>query len=305
MTLAALEEVPCNLCGADPCEALFERSYDLGSLNGQAAFAATTDEFGSYGRIVRCLSCGLVYTNPRPGAGRLMEGYAGSVDEAYLAESSSRSINAHLSLNNIKRFVRSGKLLEVGASTGYFLNAARVDFEVSGLEPSRWACAIARERFKLEVHPETIEETRRFAPGSLDAVVMIDVIEHLPDPRRAAVRAAELLRPGGILYLVTPDIDSLSARVLGGYWWGLRPAHIHYFGGPTLERLLAETGFEVVLSKSFGRIFSYGYWASRMRHYPRWVYGGLRASIRALGIEDKLLYLDTRDSIEICARRRA
>jgi 2-polyprenyl-3-methyl-5-hydroxy-6-metoxy-1,4-benzoquinol methylase len=88
---------------------------------------------------------------------------------------------------------------------------------VAGLEPSQWACAQARERFRLDCYPETLEQSTRFAPASFDVVAMIDVIEHLSDPAAAIRRAAELLRPGGVLYLVTPDIDSLSAKVLRSY----------------------------------------------------------------------------------------
>lgn len=304
MTDDMLESVRCNLCGSDRCVTQFHRPYKLDTVSECATYAATTDEFQAYGRIVRCRDCGLVYTNPRPKPGALLQGYVECVDDAYLAESSSRSINAHLSMNTLKRFVKSGKLLEVGASTGYFLNAARVDFEVAGLEPSAWACKIARERFKLDVYPESFDATTRFAPGSLDAIAMIDVIEHLPDPAAALKRAAELLKPGGMLYLVTPDVGSLSAKLLRGYWWGLRPAHIYYFDETTLRRLLEKAGFEVVLSKSFGRIFSWGYWASRLRHYPKPVYNAVRAFIRLLDIEDKLLYIDTRDSVEVCARKK-
>lgn len=266
-------------------------------------FVATTDEFSDYGRIVRCRVCGFVYTSPRPEAGALVQGYRSGVDETYLAEGSSRSINAHLSLSAIKRFVPRGRLLEVGCATGYFLNAAAGDFEAEGLEPSLWACRIARERYRLEVHPETIEETGRFAPGSFDVVAMIDVVEHLADPMSALRRCAELLKPGGILYLVTPDIGSFSAAVMGRYWWGLRPAHIHYFGRGTMRRALSAAGLEPVMERSFGRMFSYGYWASRLRHYPAFLHGALLRGIRLCGVEDKFFYINTRDSMEICARK--
>ena len=299
-----LEEIPCNLCGGRRARLLHERPYQPYLAQEEGAFTATTDEFQNYGRIVRCLDCGLAYTNPRPKIADIAAGYAACVDETYLSESTSRSINSHFSLNTVKRFVRSGRLLEVGASTGYFLNAARVDYEVAGLEPSEWACRIARERFGLEVHPETLESSRRFVPGSFDVVAMIDVIEHLPDPRAAVCRAAELLRPGGLLYFVTPDIGSLSARMLGGYWWGLRPAPLYYLDQSTIGKMLDSAGLEMVLIKSFGRIFSYGYWVSRLKHYPPWICGSLRWMIRWLDIGDKLLYLDTRDSVEICARKR-
>lgn len=301
---ALLEEPPCALCGSRRRLQRYERPYDRSGSLDAAAFAATTDEFTGYGSIVRCADCGHLYTCPRPKADALLRGYAGCADEAYLAESSSRSINAHLSLNTIKSCSSGGRLLEVGSSVGYFLNAARVDFEVTGLEPSDWARKIAQERFKLECWPEPVESAARFPDASFDVVAMIDVIEHLAEPKAAVGSAARLLRPGGILYLVTPDVESLSAQLLGPYWWGLRPAHIQYFSERSLRRLLDEAGFDVVLAKSFGRIFSYGYWASRLRHYPAWLRGPLDSLISGLGIERKLLYLDTRDSIEICARKR-
>ena len=296
-----LEKVNCPLCGEDNCSVLYHRPYALGAMSD---CAATTDQFATYGRIVRCIKCGMVYTNPRPAREALLAGYGSCVDDAYLQESSSRSINAHLSLNVIKRFAHSGRLLEIGSATGYFLNAARADFDAVGLEPSEWACKIARERFKLEVYAEPIE-TDRFPRGSFDVVAMTDVIEHLIDPKDALRRAADWLKPGGLLYVVTPDVSSLSALLLRGFWWGLRPAHIHYFDRETLRRMLKEAGFEVRLEKSFGRMFSYGYWLSRLRNYPRLVYRSVEAAIEGLDIKEKLLYLDTRDSMEVCARKAA
>ncbi len=300
-----LEEVACCLCGSSRSRVLFHRPYEPGAFSECGDFGATTDRFQNYGRIVRCLDCGHVFTNPRPAAPELLDGYGSCVDQEYLAESSSRSINAHLSLNTIKRFVRSGRLVEAGASVGYFLNAARADFEVTGLEPSRWACDIARERFKLDMRQEPVAGLDKFPAESLDVVAMIDVVEHLADPAAAAAGAARALKPGGLLYLVTPDIASLSATLLGGYWWGLRPAHIHYFSRASLGRLLAAAGFEVVGAASFGRIFSYGYWASRVRHYPAPVHKTLTGLIRLFGVENKFLYLNTRDAVEVCARKRA
>ncbi|HVA65947.1 MAG TPA: class I SAM-dependent methyltransferase [Elusimicrobiota bacterium] len=303
MTAAmALENVACNLCGSRRFKTLRDRPY---ASSNSSDCAATTDQYQAYGRIVRCQDCGLVFTNPRPGAADLLSGYSGCTDQTYLTEASSRSINAHFSLNTIRRFAKGGRLLEIGASTGCFLNAARVDFEVVGLEPSQWACRVARERFRLECYAEGIQATTRFAPASFDVVALIDVIEHLPDPAAAVRKAAELLRPGGLLYVVTPDIESFSSKILGGYWWGLRPAHIYYFSAKTLGRLLAQSGFEVVLNKSFGRIFTWGYWASRLRHYPRWLYAGTLRIIARLDIERKFVYFDTRDSMEICAVKRS
>lgn len=297
-----LESVSCNLCGSSGSTVLYESPLGLSDPEGVADFMASTDRFDRYGRIVRCQGCGLVYTNPRPPSAEIARGYSEAVDRDYAIEDSSRSINAHLALHTIKRFVGSGRLLDVGCSTGYFLNAARLDFEPCGVEPSRWAAEYACSRLRLEVHHGTLADAS-LAEGSFDVITLNDVIEHLTDPLAALGTLRALLRPRGLLYLVTPNIRSLSARLLGGRWWGLRPAHLYYFAPDTLSAMLEKAGFEVAQVKSYGRIFTYGYWLSRLKNYPRWAFGAAGALIRALSVEDKFLYLDTRDSMEVCALR--
>ena len=171
-----------------------------------------------------------------------------------------------------------------------------------GVEPSHWAVEHARTRLGLDVHQGTLDDLPSTA-GSFDVVAFNDVIEHVTDPQAMLRRAADFLRPGGILYLITPDIGSLSARILRGRWWGLRPAHLYYFSAETLTRMLRQAGLEPVLLRSYGRIFTYGYWLSRIRSYPALVYRSAATVIRRLEIQDKFLYLNTRDSIELCARR--
>ena len=298
-----LDAVCCNLCGASDSRVLFESPAALSPRVELADFLASVDRFDHYGRIVRCRSCGLVYTSPRPSAADLAHGYTQAVDDDYAQEDSSRSINAHLALHTIKRFARGGRLLDVGCATGYFLNAARLDFETCGIEPSRWAADYARERLKLDVLQGVLDEIA-LPPGSFDVVTLNDVIEHFVDPATVLARLNTLLRPSGLLYLVTPNIESVSARVLRGYWWGLRPAHLYYFSPRTLTAMLERAGFRVVSLKRYGRMFTYGYWLSRLKSYPRWLRASAAAVVRGLGIEDKFLYLDTRDSMEVCALKQ-
>jgi 2-polyprenyl-3-methyl-5-hydroxy-6-metoxy-1,4-benzoquinol methylase len=300
---SSLESVACNLCGGDHFDVVYDQPLRDQGPNDIGDYVASTDRYDAYGRIVRCRKCRLVYTNPRPRPEAIAAGYRNAVDPDYSREDSSRSINAHLSLHTVKRFAHGGRLLDVGCSTGYFLNAARLDFEVQGIELSEWAAKYARERLKLEVLNAGLEEAALPAER-FDVVTLNDVIEHFADPRAALVRVQALLRPGGLLYLVTPNIESLSARLLQGRWWGLRPAHIFYFSPATLTALLRETGFEVELIKSYGRIFTWGYWLSRLRNYPALLYRSVAGLVRGLGLDAKFLYIDTRDSMEVVARRR-
>jgi hypothetical protein len=81
-------------------------------------------------------------------------------------------------------------------------------------------------------------------------------------------------------------------------------AHLYYFSSQTLGKLLESCGYEVRMVRSFGKIFSLGYWASRLKGYPAFVSGPVRQAIKAFGAEEKIFYLNTRDSLEIMARKR-
>jgi SAM-dependent methyltransferase len=89
-------------------------------------------------------------------------------------------------------------------------------------------------------------------PGSLDFIHMRHVIEHVEDPVGLLRRAFELLRPGGWLYVETPNIESYPAATCGTYWFGVdSPRHLWLFGPDTLRRCLAASGFELERMWSF------------------------------------------------------
>jgi 2-polyprenyl-3-methyl-5-hydroxy-6-metoxy-1,4-benzoquinol methylase len=296
-----LEEVDCALCGGSRARVRFQ------ALEGwppprNGSYAATTDKFGAYGTVRQCQDCGLLYTSPRVRPESLLQEYEEASDEDYFLQCESRSINAYFSLAVIRRHAQSGRLLEIGCSTGFFLNAARLNFEVEGVEPSNWARKYAEEQLKLKIAAATLEAAH-FPDAHFDVAVLNDVIEHVPDPAGLLREIARVTKPGGLLYIVTPDSDSLSARILGGRWWGLRPAHIYYFSRRTLAELAAKSGYTVLEASSFGRIFSWGYWLSRLTNYPRPLYRAVELLVDSLGIRDKFLYLDTRDSVQMVARK--
>lgn len=135
-----------------------------------------------------------------------------------------------------------GRLLDIGCYTGLFLEAARRrGYKAEGLEPCRWAAAIARQK-GFAVRESTIEALDPAWSG-FDNVTSFDVIEHLQDPMSAARIIRSLLAPGGCWTVVVPDMAAWHARLLGSRHWLVVLMHLHYFTLRTFELLLARAGF--------------------------------------------------------------
>jgi SAM-dependent methyltransferase len=90
--------------------------------------------------------------------------------------------------------------------------------------------------------------------------VLADVIEHLDDPVAGIARCAALLRPGGVLCVVTPDPSSPTARLAGPRWWGFVPAHTCLLPRATLRELIGAAGLVVSTDVPLVRTFSAKRW---------------------------------------------
>ncbi len=295
-----LEEPACGACGSAEYRVLFERE---GGRNSEGAFAATTDAFQDYGRVVECSACGLARRSPRHKWEALRRIYSKVEDPRYLEEYSGRVASAGRLLKYLERHTRPGRLLDVGCGVGVIPAVARDPWQAKGVELSSWAVREARTRFGADVVEGTLEEAR-FPEASFGVVTMLDVIEHLPDPKETLAEARRILGPGGLLFILTPDLKAPLARLMGRWWWGLRPAHLHYFSRKSLVSLLESQGFEIKEIGFWGRKFTLGYWISRMKGYaPGLTRIAVRIS-RATGIGRIPLHLNTFDSIGVLALKK-
>lgn len=138
-----------------------------------------------------------------------------------------------------------GRLLEPGAFDGDFLRVAqRLGWQAEGTEINAAALARARAR-GLTMHGGRLAELD-LAPASYDAIVLRDVLEHLPDPLAELRLLRRLLRPGGLLYIWVPNLGALTGRLLGARWGAVVfPWHFSYVDGRSLPALLAAAGFRV------------------------------------------------------------
>jgi predicted SAM-dependent methyltransferase len=117
-------------------------------------------------------------------------------------------------------------------------------YDAFGLEPSpRGGEAAGAWRERIQ---QTGIEAAQIEPGSLDAVTLWHVLEHLEDPRLALERIRGWLAPRGAVLVGVPNLDSLQARLGGSRWYHLDvPRHRTHFTARGLHQLLADEGFSV------------------------------------------------------------
>jgi 2-polyprenyl-3-methyl-5-hydroxy-6-metoxy-1,4-benzoquinol methylase len=145
-------------------------------------------------------------------------------------------------LDLLEPFRTSGRLLDVGCGAGWFVEAAAArGWQAEGTEVSRAAVDFGKAR-GLRVHQGIIKDAG-VAPGSLDVVSLFEVLEHVVRPGELLRECAAILRPGGALYLTTPNFASLSRRLLGKDWWAVSRDHVSIHTSRTLRVLCTAEGF--------------------------------------------------------------
>jgi 2-polyprenyl-3-methyl-5-hydroxy-6-metoxy-1,4-benzoquinol methylase len=186
--------------------------------------------------------------NRSPDIRRLMEGGAMAAKELqWLREGLYTDI-----LSVLDRFAPGRKLLEVGCGIGSFLSFAQEHgFVGVGTEPSLEAAQHAASS-GLTVHAMTLDKFMdRSQAATFDVVVMINVLEHVPDAVKTLQECKQVLAPGGILCLRVPndfsEIQSAAKEKVGGDpWWVAVPDHINYFNFDSLRRTMAQVGFDTI-----------------------------------------------------------
>jgi predicted SAM-dependent methyltransferase len=122
---------------------------------------------------------------------------------------------------------------------------ARAGWEVQGIEPDASAAAVARAS-GVPVLDTPLEEAP-LSPGSFDAVTLNHVIEHLYDPIDALRIVRDLLQPGGVIWIATPNLESRGHDRYGPHWIGLDPPrHLALFTHSSLSHAVESAGFKAL-----------------------------------------------------------
>jgi SAM-dependent methyltransferase len=252
--------VHCNLCGTvtDPQQSPRWRKHGY--------------------EIMECRSCGLLFRSVLPTPEELLGIYAtayflnsdGSTADGYadyLSDEFEHRLIARRRLRALARISAvPGRLLDVGAAAGFFMDEARkLGWRVEGIDISSYAGRWGREAMGLEIATGVFQEAE-YPAASFDVVTMWDYIEHSIDPASDLSTAANALRQGGILMLSTGDAASLVARISGKRWHLLTPRHHNFFFTvATLKSYLSERDFELLYVGHPGAYYSLHYLVYKLR----------------------------------------
>lgn len=201
--------------------------------------------------VVKCLSCGLVYTSPVVANEDLFRFF---YDDDYLCYATSGSADAiretYLCKSRFKEFQKilpeGGRYLDVGCAHGYFLDYLQknTDWEAFGCEPNEKMAEIAAAK-GLQVKASTLESAG-YEDNFFDMVYMSHVLEHVPDPAATVREVYRILKPGGIFLTENPDFDSPLRPVFGKHWWGYHlPRHLTHFTHESIRAMIESSGLTV------------------------------------------------------------
>ncbi|MBI3252802.1 MAG: methyltransferase domain-containing protein [Candidatus Omnitrophica bacterium] len=294
--------IECNLCGSRRYYSVYKKPRAAVLSAVSPAYAISESHLEKPDKIVRCAACGLVYAIPSS-MREIVRDYAEMADPEYLKEEKGRRAQGRVVLKRISRFKRTGKILDIGCGPGFLLDEAKNQgWETAGVDLSAWAKAHSRDHFGIDVFQGSLEEAR-FPDRTFDAVVMMDVIEHLEDPKRVLKEIRRILKNDGVLYVSTPDIQSFLSRALRARWWGINKYHLFYFSKKTLERLFTAVGFKKLRYASYPRIFTLRYWARRLEAYPAFIHRPVAALAGLGNCGERLLKIVLHDQIDVVARK--
>jgi 2-polyprenyl-3-methyl-5-hydroxy-6-metoxy-1,4-benzoquinol methylase len=284
----------CWVC--DSNDLVLAKESNIGQQLCPSSFAITDSDYGITGELHRCLKCGFVQCNS---ISDVTGYYEGLEDKSYEASRAEREIQALKLLNLLYKYRQQGRLLDIGAGSGILIEQAKkLGYEPEGVEPSRWLQRHATER-GLIVHLGTFPH--KDIKYRVDIVTIVDVIEHVTNPIELLQSVREIMEDNGIGLIVTPDLDSIAARIMGNKWWHYRVAHIGYFNKKTLEKALNRSGLEVV---KWGRpiwYFSVSYLLQRaIKYLP-----GLKRMPTISYFNKTTIPINLRDSLYVIFKKRS
>ena len=230
----------CILCGSNKFE-------NLGKVKNGEYDKIFLEKFS----FLKCRKCSFVFMSPPPSEEDFNIIYS---DKNYsqwekLGEKTkegSSYLNFKYYSNIIKKYKNHCRVLDCGCGTGIFMDAMKEeDFDCFGVETSKIPLLILKNKYPGKIFEKRIEDSE-IKNGFFQVVTMFDFIEHVQSPRAVLRKTHTVLSDDGFLFIITPNIKSLSAILFGTRHNDYNLEHIGLFDKNNISTLLKECGFRVL-----------------------------------------------------------
>jgi len=196
----------------------------------------------------KCPSCGLIYLVNVPGD--LGKYYPANYYAIPTLAKLKRIARAErFKIEMIKKYVKTGTLLEVGSAFGVFVYQAKESgYEVDAIEMDERCCdylknVIGVNAVQSDMPHKTVESMKKH-----DVIAMWHVLEHLENPYECLGAMAKNLTTGGIFVIATPNPEAFQFKVLGSFWPHVdAPRHLNFIPEKVLAEYLKRFGLELVM----------------------------------------------------------
>jgi 2-polyprenyl-3-methyl-5-hydroxy-6-metoxy-1,4-benzoquinol methylase len=258
-----------------------------------------------------CTNCGLIFQKVLPSM-RMMSEYAetqydsGSYRE-YVGAAALKYETFRQRMALIKKRIQSGRLLDAGCSSGFFMEVALQNgFDAYGIEMSSNAISFAKDVVRGRI---TQGDVNMLGEGgdnshSYDVVVAFDIIEHTHDPLIFLQNAKRLIRPGGCLVLSTPNTGHYLRFIMGSRWPMLQPMqHTYLFSKKAIGRALEITGYRDIQTVNAHKALSIEYLINQIRYYNPLLYHSYRAArvLLPVGLRNKPFSVNIGEILILCS----
>lgn len=259
------EPAPCWVCRSSRTTPYKARSIERELT--PADLSITDSNYGATLALRRCDHCSFVFAEGQDLA-QLFALYEKLSDPGYEGSQDSRTLQMRWLIAQALTARPGAKtLLDIGAAAGLLVKLAQDQgLQAEGVEPSVELVESAQRLHGVNLIQGTVPH-ERLRGRRFDVVFLADVIEHVSDPVALLGHARNLVEPGGVLVVVTPDLGSVARRLLGKRWWHFRLAHVGYFDEGSLETACRGAGLAVTRRLRAKWFFRVSYLAERLLRY--------------------------------------
>jgi SAM-dependent methyltransferase len=269
-------------------------------------------------QLLRCQDCRSLFLAEKPDPAELEAFYEGAHYFAnrdhperdlgywdYFADRSEIEDKFAHVLARLEAIVNPGTLVDVGAGPGLLVAVAnRRGWNARGVDLNEWAARFAQDELGVRVDIGSLENAALDA-RSVDAVTMLDLLEHTANPDRLLTEAARITRPGGALAILTPDAGSPTTRVLGKRWPEAQraPEHTVLYSVRGLGAMVQRHGFTPLIWHWIGKRTTVGTLVGDLSLLAPAAARRLSAALDGRRIAERSVTVDPRAKFCLYARR--